>query len=135
MGVFSSRKHLEDIKFSVIVHLLNEFIMKVFVAVAVALMVSVVTVADATLVLKFECPSSTPKMYLTPQVAVANYPSPGGARSVGGCCKEDLICERPRHLPGVVRKERKAIVEVLNALATEDLTQHMQHQLQPQQYR
>merc|ERR1712055_869529 len=87
MGVFSSRKQLEDIKFSVIVYL-NEFIMKAFVAVAVALVVSVVTVADATLVLKFECPSSTPRLYVTPAVAVANYPSPGGARTVGGCCKE-----------------------------------------------
>merc|ERR1711973_867793 len=88
MGMFSSRKQLEDIKFSVIVYLPNKFIMKAFVAVAVALLVSVVTVADATLVLKFECPSSAPKMFLTPAVTVSNYPSPAGARSVGGCCKE-----------------------------------------------
>merc|ERR1711915_49918 len=87
MGVLSSRKQLEDVKLSVIVHL-DAFIMKAFVAVAVALMVSVVTVADATLVLKFVCPSSAPKMFLTPAVAVANYPNPAGARTVGGCCPE-----------------------------------------------
>merc|ERR1711973_93899 len=88
MGVFSRRNQHGDVKLSVIVYL-NVFIMKTFVA--LALLVSIYTVADARdMKFKFHCPSHAPRMYVMPSVAVGNFPSPAGTRTVAGCCPDGM---------------------------------------------